>query len=159
MIQSNEINKKVEENILNGNKIPHSLSYPVIRKEKEKYYLALFLFFYSADDIRKGTVDRPTLWVLADIATGDIVVKRECENYDFSDADIDKKYDVKTNITSNKYNVSPDYYEDAFKILDSVRGELIKTGKFLHGDYQKYLYKILGNTPNAYRRFYLDLSV
>ena len=46
--------RNIQNFILNGVKIPHSTSQPLIFRENEKYYLAGFVFFFSREDIEKG---------------------------------------------------------------------------------------------------------
>lgn len=156
MKKSVEVNELIQKNILSGIKIPHSTSYPVIYQEKGKYYLAVFVFFYNREDIENGAVDRPTLWAIADIETGEIIEERDTKEIDFSDASYDVKYNVRAD---RQYDTSRKYYNDAFIILDSVRDKIIKTGKLYRAEYQYYLNKIVANIPKEYQRFYTDLSV
>lgn len=50
------------------------------------FYLAVFTFFYSHEDIDAGLVERPTMWAIADIETGEIIEERLTKDKDFSDA-------------------------------------------------------------------------
>lgn len=154
--KSINIYTSVQNNILRGCKLPHSTSQPVIYNEKGKYYLAVFVFFFTREDIETGMVDRPTMWVLADIETGEIIEERQCKDIDFSDAPYDIKYNVRADA---QYDTSKEYYDEAFLILDSVRDKIINMGKLYKGEYQFYLDKILANIPKEYQRFYTDLSV
>lgn len=156
MIRSYNINSYIQKNILDGTKIPHSTSYPVLFKEGSKYYLSVFVFFFSREDIEAGAVDRPTLWAIADIETGEIIEERDSKKIDFSDASYDMKYNVRVD---GQYDTSKKYYDEAFVILDSVRSKLISTGKLYRAEYQYYLDKIIANIPKEYQRFYRDLSV
>jgi len=156
MISSYDINLYLQRNILNGAKTPHSTSYPVIVKENDKFYLSVFTFFYSCEDIEKGMVERPTMWVIADIETGEILEKRLTRDKDFSDASYDVKYSVHADA---QYDTSKKYYDEAFAILDSCRIKIINTGKFYLGEYKYYLDKIIANIPKEYQRFYQELSV
>lgn len=156
MFSAKQVNNTIQMSILGGKKIPHSTSYPVLYKENEKYYLAVFVFFYSREDIEAGAVERPTMWAIADIETGEIIEERQTKDKDFSNA----PYDVKYNIRSDaQYDTSKKYYDEAFAILDSSRSKLIETGKFYPGEYKYYLDKIVANIPEEYKRFYYDLSV
>lgn len=146
----------LSKHIINGIKVPHSISQPVLRLDKGKYYLAVFVFFYSREDIEAGAVDRPTLWVIADIETGEIIEERDTKKIEFSDASYDVKYNVRAD---GQYDTSKKYYDDAFAILDSVRSKLITTGNLYKAEYQFYLDKIMANIPKEYQRFYRDLSV
>lgn len=155
-MKSVEMNKKIQYSILNASKTPHSTSYPVIYQEGGKYYLAVFVFFYTREDIEAGAVDRPTLWAIADIETGEIIEERDSKKIDFSDASYDVKYNVRAD---GQYDTSKKYYDEAFVILDSVRSKLISTGKLYRTEYQYYIDKIIANIPKEYQRFYRDLSV
>ena len=155
-MNSKTINNHFQKNVMGGVKIPHSTSQPVVFFEDGKYYLASFVFFYTKADIENGEVDRPNMWLVADIETGEIIREYETKEKEFSDA----PYNVKYNIRSDeKYDTSKDYYDKAFAILDSVREKIIKDGKFYKGEYQYYLNMIMANIPKEYRRFYTDLSV
>lgn len=156
MLKSCYINSKIQSNILNGSKTPHSTSYPVLYKENGKFYLAAFTFFYSREDIETGRVERPTMWAIADIETGEIIEERSTKDKDFSDAPYDVKYNVRADA---RYDTSKKYYDEAFAILDSCRDKIITTGKFYQGEYKFYLDKIVANIPKEYQRFYYDLSV
>lgn len=147
-----EINQIIQKNILNGAKIPHNISQPVIYEENGKYYLAVFVFFFTREDIQAGMVDRPTVWAVADLETGKIIEEYQCKDKDFTNA----SFDVKCSIRSN---ASKQYYDEASEILDSVRKKLITTGKFYNLEYQYYMKKIMEKIPRDYKRFYTDLSV
>ena len=156
MVSAKIANLVIQRNVLSGAKIPHSTSYPVIYKEGEKFYLAAFTFFYTREDIETGSVSRPTMWAIEDIESGEIITEYETEDKEFSDASYDVKYNVRSDV---QYDTSREYYEKAFAILDSVRARIINDGKFYKGEYQYYMDRVLANIPEAYRRFYTDLSV
>ena len=118
MQRSEVINGILQKSVIDGKKIPHSTSYPVIIKENGKYYLATFTFFYSREDIEAGMVERPTMWAIADIETGKIIEERLTKDKDFSDASYDIKYNVRAD---GVYDTSKKYYDEAFAILDSCR--------------------------------------
>lgn len=156
MQNSGVVNKKLQMNVLEGKKSPHSTSYPVITKENDKYYLAVFVFFFTREDIENGTVNRPTMWAIADIETGEIIEERQTKDKDFSDASYDMKYNIRADA---QYDTSKKYYDEAFAILDSCRSKIINRGKFDPLEYKSYIDKIVANIPKAYQRFYYDLSV
>lgn len=156
MEKSMVVNSLIQKNILSGAKISHSTSYPVIYKESNKYYLAVFVFFFSKEDIQEGKINRPSVWALVDIKTGEIIEEKQTKDIDFSDASYDIKYDVKADA---QYDTSKKYYDEAFAILDSCRSKIINDGKFYKEEYQYYLTKIVANIPKEYQRFYYDLSV
>lgn len=156
MRNTRDISLEIQMLILNGAKIPHSTSQPVIYQEKGKYYLAIFVFFYTKEDIETGAVERPSVWAIADIETGEIIEERQTKEFDFSDASYNAKYNMRSDA---QYDTSKKYYDDAFAILDSVREKIISTGKLYKLEYKYYLDKILANIPKDYQRFYTDLSV
>lgn len=155
-VRSVKCNDIFVREILRGRKVLHRTSQPVVFFDKGKYYLAAFAFFYTKDDIKSGSIDRPTLWALADIETGEIVKIYEVSERDFSNAPYDQKYNIRPD---GKYDMSREYYDKAFLILDFVRSKLINDGKFCKGEYQYYLNMILANVPKEYQRFYTDLSI
>ena len=107
-IKSRLCNEKILQGILGGRKIAHGTSQPVIYRESDQYYLAVFVFFYTQEDIEAGTVSRPAMWAIADIETGEIIREYKTKEKDFSDA----PYDVKYNIRSDaKYDTSKTYYQ------------------------------------------------
>lgn len=156
MIHSYDINSYIQKNILKGAKTPHSTSYPVLYSENEKFYLAVFVFFYSREDIEADAVERPTMWAIADVETGEIIEERLTKDKDFSDASYDIKYSVRADA---RYDTSKKYYDEAFAILDSCRSKIINTRKFYPSEYKFYLEKIIANIPKEYQRFYQNLSV
>lgn len=156
MKQGRECNRDIQKKVLAGSKTPHSTSYPVIRFENGDYYLAVFVFLYSKKDIENGSVDRPTIWAIADIETGNIINEYQTQEKEFSDATYSEKYDIRSD---GQYDTSIGYYEKAFKYLDDVRKEILINGRLDKEKYEKYLYMILANIPKEYKRFYVDLSV
>jgi hypothetical protein len=154
--KTSEIVSNIQKNILKRVKVPHNVSQPVLYLENEKYYLAFFVFFFNKEDIEKGKVDRPMLWVIADINTGKIIEKRRTKEKEFTDA----SYDIKYNICADeKYDTSKEYYEKAFAVLDTVRMKIIEENILDKDEYLKYLNMIVANIPSEYKRFFYDLSV
>lgn len=151
-----EIFTELSKKILRGAKIPHSTSQPVIYEEGGKYFLAVFVFFFTHQDIEAGEVDRPTHWAVCDLETGEILKEYETKDKDFSDAPYDVKYNVRAD---GQYDTSKEYYDKAFAVLDSVREKLLKEGHLYRAEYDYYLNMILKNIPKDYQRFFRDLSV
>lgn len=156
MKDSKTANLNLQRTILNGAKIPHSVSQPVLRQEDGKWYLASFVFFYNREDIQIGMVNRPTVWALADLETGQLIREMQTKEREFSEASYDEKYSVRSDA---EYDTSREYYDAAFAVLDTVREELLKTGNLNEEAYRNYMEKILANIPKAYQRFYRELSV
>lgn len=156
IIPIEEIADKVQRDILEGNKIPHSTSRLVIRKKGKELVFAVFVFFFSKEDIENGMVDRPTLWAEIDMRTGVISSRYDTHNKDFSSASYEEKYNVRTD---KKYDTSRDYYKKALELLDKVRLTYIESARFLEREYREYMDMILANIPENYRQFYADLSI
>lgn len=156
IIPIEEIADKVQRDILEGNKIPHSTSRLVIRQKGKELVFAVFVFFFSKEDIESGMVDRPTLWAEIDMRTGVISSRYDTHNNDFSSASYEEKYNVRTD---KKYDTSRDYYKKAFELLDKVRLTYIESARFLEREYKEYMDMILANIPENYRQFYADLSI
>lgn len=154
MISSHNINSYIQKNIADGAKTPHSTSYPVLYKENGKYYLAVFTFFFSREDIEAGVVERPTMWAIADIETGEIIEERFSKDLDFSDASYDVKYSIRMD---GPCDTSREYYDEAFALLDKCR-ECVLANEPCKRKYEYYLQMITANVPEDYRRFYYDLS-
>ena len=155
-MKSEEIYREIKKNVLNGAKVPHGISQPVIYYEDGKYYIAVFLFYYTKEDINSGMISRPSFWAIMNIDTGEIVERRWTNQSDFSDASYDIKYNVRSD---DNYDTSRKYYERAFTILDAVREKIIEDGTLLKEEYQSYLNMVLKNIPREYQRFYRDLSI
>ena len=156
MIKSQMINKNIQEKVLEEKKVSHSISYPVIYKEADKYYLAFFVFFFSKEDIEAGMVERPSMWGIADIENGELIAIRKTVENEFSKASYEVKYDVSSKI---KYDTSKKYYDDDFEILDKCRFHLIEQNEMNMELYERYFDKIIANIPEAYQQFYRDLSI
>ncbi len=86
MKDSKTVNLNLQRTILNGVKISHSVSQPVLRQEAGKWYLASFIFFYNREDIQTGMVNRPTVWALADLETGQLIREMQTKEQEFSEA-------------------------------------------------------------------------
>lgn len=156
MVKADKIFSELGAALLKNGTLPGSLSQPVIRKEDGIYYLASFVFFFTEEDIRAGAVERPGLWVLADMETGEIKKLYDYTEKDFSDAPYGMKYNIRA---QGQYDISDAYYSRAFAVLDSVREKLISAGKLYRLEYEYYLKMILANIPPEYQRFFRDLSV
>ena len=143
MIISQGISLLLEEKLFTDKDTAHYLSYPVIRKEKEKYYMAVFYVFLTMKEAESGKVGRPLNWAILDIESGNVVEKRKTGNNEFCDAPKNKKYNV---ISEHACPNPVEYYNTAFDILDAVRVKIIENNEFNSVLYQKYLEMILEYT-------------
>lgn len=156
MIKTSKILSNIYNDILDGKKVPHQLSDPVIYCEDDIFYFAVFVYFFTSSDIKNGMIKRPTMWVLCDFENGKIIEKRYTKNKEFSDADYETKYSI---IPDHPIVVSRKMHEEILDILDSVREKAIKTGILCMDDYKNYMDKLLETIPIGYQRFYKDLSI
>lgn len=140
---------------LAGIKLPHSVSQPVIRLVDGEYRMATFTFFYKAQDLKKGFVERPSRWTSYDLEKGNMLSQHASRNCEFSDASYGVKYLFKGTGT----DTSKEYYEKTFSLFDEVRSELLETGVLNKEKYNEYLDRVTANVPVAYKRFFRDLSV
>lgn len=156
IIPFSEINVKMQNTVLNGQKKPHSMPRPVIRKENDIFYLSSFIFFFDKNEIASGLIERPSMWVLSNIVDGDIVHSFDCHKKDFSSASFDELYDIKVcNI-----NMKEKKYDDLVmnQLLDSIRYKLIYNHTLDDILYNRYFDLLLKYIPHSYRKFYVDLS-
>ena len=145
----------IRKNALNGQKAPHSVSQPVLRVHNGKLCLAAFLFFYNKEQLQSATVNRPTMWVVSDLKTGEILQRYFCSDNEFSDNDYQKLYSISTeNITP----VSKFYWDSAYALMDLIRTEYINDATLNKKLYKEYLERIFYTTPEEYRTFYKDLN-
>ena len=94
MEKSSVIAKRMKEEYLKGMK-SHATSYPVIRYENDKLYLAVYAFYYDKQEL---TVDkkiaRPKNYALINFDTGVMEETYDCRRHDFTTGDFNKKYDI-----------------------------------------------------------------
>ena len=155
-LPSEEVNQLLLDAVARHIKVPHSTSYPVIRRTAKGLCFAAYTFFYTKDEIQAGQVRRPLSWITADLISGSPLAMYDCKKLDFSDADFETRYDIHA---QGSYDRSEAYYGQAFAILDSVRRRIFEEKKFYDVEYRAYLNRILANIPSAYRRFYEELSI
>lgn len=145
----------VKKNILNGAKVPHQVSQPVLKMHNDNLCFGFFVFFYNRSDLVSKKIPRPSMWATVDIKTGEIIQTLSCEVVDFSDATYNRRYDISSDgITP----ISRVEWEQIYTLMDAVRAELFVTGRINDRLYGQYLDKILFSIPEDFRRFYLDLG-
>ena len=143
------------EKALNGRKTPHSVSVPVLRVENGDLFLSAFVFFYNREQFQSSMIKRPSMWILADLITGEISARYSCQDKDFSALSHEKLY----NISDDDLPDLPEgYWEALYAMLDEIRSEYAQTHKLNNSLYNQYLEKILASTPSEYRVFYEELS-
>ena len=157
MKKTSEIKRETDMNILDGIRVPHSISHPVIRFGKDgKYYLAFFLFYYTRADLQEGKVNRPSMWCLCDLENGQIIEKYDCEVNDFCHEPFDGRYSLKNR---GGERVPKGYFESVYEELDSLRASYLENNYIPVNEYKDYYKKIVYYIPEDYRVFYDELSM
>ena len=145
----------LQKTILDGQKIPHSISQPVVRNVDGRYYLAVFIFFFSKKDIEEKKISRPEMWALLNLVNGSIEHKYNCRTDDFCDENFKNRYSI---ITDSSSITSKNYLTEIWSLMDSVRLSCIE-GKINQDLYKAYLTEVLRTIPQEYRVFYNRLSI
>lgn len=144
--------ERMQAEVFGGEKVPHGMSLPVIRRSGDEYRLASFVFFFTASDVRKGRIGRPTMWVEADIKTGHVVAEHQSRESEFSDAGYKEMLDIRGQGISDRR-----HQQTLLKMLDPLR-KTAAEGSIDEKTYGEYLKKAQAEMPASYRRFYVDLS-
>ena len=145
----------IRHNALNGQKVPHSTSQPVLRLYDGKICFAAFIFFYNKEQLQSAMVNRPTMWVIGDLKTGEIIQRYMCSDNEFSNSEYRKFYNIsaKDVLMSSKF-----YWDSAYALMDLIRHEYVSCGTLNKKLYKEYLERIFCTTPEEYRVFYKDLN-
>lgn len=152
----NEINKKARKYIYGDMKIPNGISNPVLRCEGSKMYIAYFGYTYNKKNIDENRYNRPTRWILVDIANGDLVKLYDCTVNDFSTQMFDKLYSLNDETIKKG---TEDYFRVMDTLFDTARASVIYGNMLDMATYKAYLNNLYAITPQEYRLFYKELSV
>lgn len=146
---------KLKVKALGGAKIPHGMSNPVLYYDGNDYRIATFIYIYNRENLKNNEAPRPSHWMVADINTGEMTNEYDCKKNDFSEADYEQYYPLKSG-TKNKPSKEEIY--EMYDLFDKVRLQYVNTGKLDEQTYAVYFNYILSITPPAYQRFYKELS-
>jgi hypothetical protein len=155
MLDIESVFAKLTMAALDGAKLPHGISNPILRMEEGRLFIASFIYIYNRDNYQTNQMPRPSYWLLADIETGDVVKEYSCRENDFSTAGFDVLYDLNDLAVIRP---SREDFVEIYELFDSIRSEYIRHGTYNAEQYKRYLDRILEVTPNSYRRFYQELS-
>ena len=97
----------------------HSVSHPVLRYEDGKFWIAVFAFFYSKEEVKSGMIPRPEYYALADIETGEIIHIKKSINNEFSNASYKERYSI--NMKGINTNISEEKWNEIFVLFDEAR--------------------------------------
>ena len=144
----------IKAKFLGGAKIPHSCSFPVIRKEDGEYKLAFFVQLHNKEQLMNNVVQRPSFWGCCDLKTGEGFRQYNCRERDFCSAPFDKLY-KKGNPERMAQQKDVD---DLYKMLDEIRMHYYKDGIFDEFAYRNYLNELFKVLPSGQINFYKELS-
>lgn len=140
--------------VLDGAKVPHTVSNPVLRKEDGKWYIAFFVTFYNKNNLDNKTMPRPSYWCLVDVKTGELIKRYDCREKDFSSASFDDLVDISD---FNPNHFSKEDAEEFFRKFDNARNACILDNDNIARLYGLYLGKLLEVIPVNYQKFYIEL--
>lgn len=138
--------RKIMEQIINASKIsrkPAYISYPVLRSEDNKIYLAAFSIEF--DDSEK---ECQRVYITMDIENGQMKTSRICKTTDIS------------KISLQEENASEEFNDQVYGLMDGIRQSLIEGVPLLtvRERYTKYMNTIFGAVSSDYKIIYKDLS-
>lgn len=154
-VSTKEAMNVIRQNALNGQKTPHSTSQLVLRMYDGKLCFAAFVCFYNKEQLQSTMVNRPTMWVIGDLKTGEIVQRYLCSDNEFSDSDHQKLYNIST---KDVLPVSKYYWDSVYALMDLIRHEYVNYGSLNKKLYKEYFERISCTIPEEYRIFYKDLN-
>lgn len=156
MTSITQINNKAKGMALGGIKVPHSVSWPVLRKSGSGLVIAYYATVYNRSRLEEGRMPRPSEWMEMDIRDGRLIGRYDCRIKDFSEEPFDREYDI-----MKKSDASFDIkeIEALYKMFDSVREAYIGSKVLDLFMYRQYLGKICAIIPESYRVFIRELSI
>lgn len=155
LVPAMEVYQKIRPLALGGRKTPFGLSNPVLRRRGENLCLAFFVYTYTYADLQNKAVRRPSLWLTADLTTGQLLERIPCSNEDFSDAPFTEYFSTEN---PGALTLAKTHHQEAYAILDGVRAAAAQGGTVPETEYAAYLHRMLRAVPPAYHRFYWELS-
>lgn len=155
LVPSLRVFEKVSAQALQGKKLPHGVSNPVLRREDGTLYLAFFVYLYQKRHLDERRLPRPSGWLLADLASGEIVKRFSCAERDFSSQPQDALYSVDY---PDKPAYTREQFAELYGKLDRARAACAGADGAGAQEYAAYFEAMLELVPPAYRVFYQDLS-
>lgn len=140
---------------MEGRKVPHNLSNPVLRRTDEGVFLAYFVHLYQKADLDSGMLPRPSWWLLADMKTGAVVRRISCAEEDFSSLAADARLSA---AAPERAAMTAEAFQALYRRLDDVRRDCLRSGTVNAQAYDAYLAEMLKSVPPAWRRCYEELS-
>lgn len=151
---ASEVVSLIGQYALTGDKVPHRISQPVLRMHNGKPCIATFVFFFNYQHLQTARVPRPSMWIVSDLQTGELIKRYECKENEFSFRSYEKLYDL---APGGEVQATKQYMTELYALLDEVRNELMQ-GQWNAKKYQTYLSRLCKTIPPEYQVFYKDLS-
>ena len=155
MITPLEVKKSIGENLPKSFTDKWFLSLPILRVDDDRLYLAVFGTAVHLINADLKVMDRPSLWLIADIVDCSIEGIYACDVKDFSDAEYGQEYSAR--YTSRHTHLEEMIAQRNF-LFDKWYSSYLLTGSLNKEVYNQYLEVLIKSTPDSYRRFFLELS-
>ena len=150
-----EVYRNMSRDALDGKKLPHGISNPVLRREDGILRLAFFVHVFSRKDMESGRLPRPSRWILADLETGAPVAKRNCAETDFCSGPIPGSLSVGG---LEPRSSAQETLQRLYGQLDGIRKDYLATEVLDEAAYADYFEKMLLLVPPDWRQCYRQLS-
>lgn len=153
-MNTQQIVRSMNQKILGGAKIPHTSSFPVLRKKDGKYVIALFTLLQTREQREQNKMQRPSYWCVADVQDGDNFVEYNCKENEFCTAPYDRLYNRGIPARAgNEQDIKSLYAQ-----LDEIRMNYVKSGVIDAFSYKRYLDELFKLIPSGQINFYRELS-
>lgn len=152
---TSDIVSLVGQTALEGDKVPHRTSQPVLRMHNGKLCLATFVFFFNKQHLDTQRIPRPSMWVVSDLKSGVITQRYDCKDNEFSFGGYDRLYDL---ASSGEVKADRQYLADMYALMDTIREMYLSDGQLRTDLYQEYMNRLYRTIPAEYQVFYNDLS-
>lgn len=154
IISARIIASNMKAKVLGGAKIPHSCSFPVIRKVDGEYKLTFFIQLNNKEQLKNNVIQRPSFWCCCDLKTGEGFKEYNCRESDFCSAPFDKLYKKgEPERIAQQKDV-----DDLYEMLDEIRMRYYKDDIFDAFAYRNYLTELFKVLPSGQINFYKELS-
>lgn len=156
MLPIKEINNIARREALGGAKIPHSISWPVLRKNGNQLVIAYYVSVYSRENLETKQFSRPVEWLTLDILDGSLIGRYSCRVKDFSKESFENKYDFSQRAAAQ---VDAGTTGSLYQMFDSVRKSYLDTKVLDMMMYLQYKNEVCSLIPPSYRVFIRELSI
>jgi len=154
-MSSAEVNRVLKRATFQGIGIMHSSSLPLIADFEGRPVLASFTYLTSPEDAESEETERPSLWAVADLLSGEVLGVLHCRERDFSNESFANRYSLGGD---SDEPMAASRFTQAFEILDEVRRRYEMSGQLDAALYARYFDMVVEAAPPALRVFYEELG-